>query len=160
MPKHLSPFPHCSCTSLGFVQGLNGIPPSVVISFVPAFLVNSDIREGTFQCRHFPFRLHIAQDLKPESPHMPCHWHSYVQIKASATVSTWAAAALQTNRKGDMTKQVKSLAMCVQRCKNNYYSALCSWTDNLANFSNSSKKAETSLAAETSEKDHDLLCFL
>lgn len=32
--------------------------------------------------------------------------------------------------------------------------------DNLANFSNSSKKAEASPAAETVEKDHDLLCSL
>lgn len=103
-------------------------------------------------------------DLKPGSPHLPCHWHLHMQIKASATVSMQAAAALQKNRRGDMTKQVKSLATCGQQHEYNYYSVLHSWTDNLANFSNSSKKAETSLTAESVEKDHNLLsslyCFI
>lgn len=79
----------------------------------------------------------------PGSPHLPCHWHLHMQIKASTTASMQAAAALQKNRRGDMTKQVKSLATCGQQHEYNYYSVLHSWTDNLANFSNSSKKAET-----------------
>lgn len=99
-------------------------------------------------------------DLKLGSPHLPCHWHLHMQIKASATASTQAAAALQKNRRGDMTKQVKSLATCGQQHVYNYYSVLHSWTDNLANFSNSSKKAETSLTAKSVEQDHNLLCSL
>lgn len=99
-------------------------------------------------------------DLKHGSLHLPCHWHSWVQIKAGTTVSTQAAAALQTNRRVDMTKQVKSLAMRGQQHEHNYYSVVHSRMDNLANSSNSSKKAETSLTAETVEKDHDLLCSL
>lgn len=63
MPKPLSPFPRRSCASLGFDQDLDGIPPSLIMSFVTAFLVHSDIREGTIQCGHFPF--------SPRSAH--CH---------------------------------------------------------------------------------------
>lgn len=73
-------------------------------------------------------------DLKPGSPHLPCHWHLHMQIKASATVSMQAAAALQKNRRGDMTKQVKSLATCGQQHEYNYYSVLHSWTDNFSKF--------------------------
>lgn len=99
-------------------------------------------------------------DLKPGSPDLPCHWPLHMQIKASTTVSMQAAAALQKNRRGDMTKQVKSLATCGQQHEYNYYSVLHSRTDNLANFSNSSKKTETSLTAESVEKDHNLLYSL
>lgn len=53
-------------------------------------------------------------ELKPGSPHLPCHRQSHIQIKASATASARAAAALQTNRRGDMTKQVKALTTCGQ----------------------------------------------
>lgn len=53
-------------------------------------------------------------ELKPGSPHLPCHWQSHIQIKASATASARAAAALRTNRRGDMTKQVKALDACGQ----------------------------------------------
>lgn len=143
----------CIIISYCFYQGRN---PEY---FWRVFML-CNLRSGKLQW-HRPQEMVWAMglDLKTGS-HLPCHWHLHMQIKASATASTQAAAALQKNRRGDMTKQVKSLATCGQQHVYNYYSVLHSWADNLANFSNSSKKAENSLTAESVDKDHNLLCPL
>lgn len=39
----------------GIYSGSGWIPLSLVTSFVPVFLMHSDICEGTIQCGHFPF---------------------------------------------------------------------------------------------------------